>query len=363
MDHRESLIALSRASNLGMDILRKIVDFTDGPQGFFITDRSRLEKYFDILKFSDFVRDSLLLVHDDPRVDETLGLMEKEGLKFITDEDEDYPERLKVIFAPPLYLYVKGDLKRYENSLGVIGSRNCTMYGKEVALSFSKIFASHGISIISGMAKGVDGYAHEGAMAGGGYTVAVLGFGSMECYPAEHRTLKERIAGTGCLVSEYHPLTGGNPKFFPARNRIIAALSDALLVVEAASKSGTLITVDFALSIGKTIYAVPGRIGDPLSEGCLELIKHGCRPLTDPADVLQDFGYIIKSRKKKKELELDEMQRRVFERVEPHLRSAEDIINSAGVNASEGLKLLFELEMKGLIRQPVTGGYIRTFVT
>jgi DNA processing protein len=286
-------------------------------------------------------------------------VIEDERLKFITDEDDDYPERLKCIFAPPLYLYVKGELKDYENGLGVIGSRNCTMYGKEVALSFSKIFASHGICIISGMAKGVDGFAHEGALSGGGYTMAVLGFGACDCYPAEHRTLKERIAGTGCLVSEYHPKTAGNPRFFPARNRIIAALSDALLVVEAAKKSGTIITVDFALSIGKTIYAVPGRIGDPLSEGCMELIKHGCRPLTDPGDILQDFGYTIKNSKLKNKVDLDENQRLLLGNIEQQVKNTEDIIRGTGIAVSEALKILFSLEMKGLIKQPVTGAYIR----
>ncbi len=154
--------------------------------------------------------------------------------------------------------------------------------------------------------------------------------------------------------------SAGNPRFFPARNRIIAALSDGLLVVEAAKKSGTIITVDFALSIGKTIYAVPGRIGDPMSEGCLELIKTGSKPLTDPGDILKDFGYELKKPARSAGLRLDKKQRAVYERIKLQPKSTDEILSGLELETPEGLRILFSLELKGLIKQPLTGTYIRS---
>ncbi|MBO7402402.1 MAG: DNA-processing protein DprA [Lachnospiraceae bacterium] len=360
MTERESLMALSRISYAGMPILHKIVDFTDGARGFFCSTRERIEKMCSLLKINDHIKATLLEVHKNPDIPGILALMEKEELRFITEEDNEYPEKLKEIFSPPLYLYVRGDLNKCEKSVAIIGSRNCSFYGREVAVSFGKIFASNGINVVSGMAKGVDGYAHIGALEGEGHTTAVLGFGHCECYPAEHRTLKNRIEKSGCLISEYHPLVRSDRLHFPARNRLIAALADCLVVVEAAIKSGTIITVDFALSLGRNIYAVPGRIGDPLSEGCIELIKHGCRPVTDPGEVLSDLGYFVKkSVSKKIKNPLDLKQKIVYSNVDLIPRTTEEILSGTGLETTEGLRALFTLELNGFIKQPVTGTYIR----
>ncbi len=190
----------------------------------------------------------------------------KNNIKMITIQDEKYPENLRNIFDPPVVLYVKGNIQILKNkSIAIIGARDCSNYGKNMARKFAYNLSKHNINIISGLARGIDTYAHIGAIEAGERTIAVVGSGLDIVYPEENKKIFQRIIEQGAVISEYVVGTKPERTNFPARNRIISALSDGVLVVEAAKKSGTFITVDFALEHGKNIYAIPGNIDSNFS--------------------------------------------------------------------------------------------------
>ena len=215
---------------------------------------------------------------------------EKDGVKYIFSDDDKYPESFKAYANMPFRLFYSGKLPDGKApTISVVGARACSSYGKAVTLTLAERFAGEGWQIISGMATGIDAYAHMGALRAGGYTCAVLGSGIDVCYPIVNRGIYNDIKETGCIISEYEP--GEEPKraYFPYRNRLIAALSDAVIVIEARKKSGSLITADIALEQGKEVYVLPGRITDPLSMGCIGLLNEGATALTDLNDLRECF--------------------------------------------------------------------------
>ena len=195
--------------------------------------------------------------------------LEEKKIRVINKEEKEYPRRLKEIPKPPEKLYILGSLPVERiPSVAVIGARDCSEYGRYVAARLGSVLGRKGIQVISGMARGIDGIAQEAAVDAGGYSYAVLGSGVDVCYPASNKSLYEKLKVTGGILSEYPPGTSAIARNFPARNRIVSGLADAIIVVEAREKSGTLITVDMALEQGREVYAVPGRITDSLSVGC-----------------------------------------------------------------------------------------------
>ena len=202
------------------------------------------------------------------------GYREK-GIFFLPLPHPAYPSRLKEIPDPPVALYGKGKLPEMPCAAAVIGTRECSEYGRQTTRCFAAGLARAGVTVVSGLARGVDGIAGRAAMEAGGFSAAVLGCGVDLCYPPENRPLYEWLEREGCLLSEYPPGTRPEARLFPARNRIISGLSDLVLVTEARERSGTLITVDMALEQGREVYAVPGRITDTCSRGCNRLIAGG----------------------------------------------------------------------------------------
>ena len=215
-----------------------------------------------------------------------------EQMKCCRLEDPAYPRRLQPLEDKPRLLYGYGRLpKEHLPSLAVVGARNCSVYGRNMAYEFSRVLGGMGIQIVSGMAAGVDSAAHEGALAAGADTFAVLGCGADVCYPASARRLYERLKQAGGVWSEFPPKDPPLAWHFPRRNRLISGLADAVLVVEARQKSGSLITVDCALEQGRTVFAVPGRVGDALSEGCNRLIAQGASVAWSPQAILDEMGW------------------------------------------------------------------------
>lgn len=217
--------------------------------------------------------------------------MDKENIRYIRRDDREYPDILHYYERMPEGLYLRGCMPDPDKkTVAMVGARNCSNYGRVQAIAFAERLAREGVQVISGLAYGVDSYAHQGALKGGGKTFAVLGCGADVCYPKEHYYLYEEILKTGGgILSEYEP---GTPPFawhFPIRNRIISALSDLVLVVEARKKSGSLITAEYALEQGKSIFAVPGRVGDSCSTGCNELIAQGAGIAWSPDVVLEEL--------------------------------------------------------------------------
>ena len=229
--------------------------------------------------------------------------IKKQGIFMTVFGDADYPKRLSEIPDAPAVLFYKGSLpKKEQKNIAIIGARNCSEYGKTVAAEFATYFAQKGICVVSGMALGVDGYAQKAAIKQGGFSVGVLGSGVNVCYPKEHTGLYGELIKKGCVLSEYLPYINASANLFPPRNRIISGLSDALLVVEAKEKSGTLITVEMALEQGKEVYVVPGRITDALSKGCNRLLLEGANPVISPEKMLEDlYGDLYECEAKEKE--------------------------------------------------------------
>lgn len=236
--------------------------------------------------------------------DKAYESMVKQGIGFVTQEDEIYPEKLHKVFSAPRYFYYKGNLPAQEPVIAIIGARKCSHYGSEIAWRIARELAEQGVGVVSGLAYGVDKAGHDGALAGGGPTYAILGCGPDVCYPKSHKETYDRILATGGgIISEYPPGTQPLSWFFPQRNRIIAGLSDGILVTEARKKSGTLITVSFGLEYGKNIYAVPGRVDDVLSEGCNYLIKEGAKLTLSASDIVEDVSAVLPGKKRKKSVQ------------------------------------------------------------
>lgn len=218
-------------------------------------------------------------------------MLEEKGIGMLTRLDPGYPPRLKLIPQPPWVLYYKGKLELASApSVAMVGTRVPTAYGRKVAAEFGQELAGSGLAVVSGLARGIDAVSHEAALGAGGRTVAVMATGMDRIYPSEHLALARAIAGSGLLLTEYPLGTPSHPGLFPRRNRIIAGLALGTLVVEADSRSGSLITADFALESGRDVFAVPGPITSPKSRGTLELIKQGAKLVTGAQDVLEEYG-------------------------------------------------------------------------
>ena len=364
MNRKLMWFALSKITGLEVQYIERIVDRVGEIETVFRMKKQELRRNLELLRVPERIIEPLLIVREFDYTADYDELKQK-GIGFITKEDAEYPERFKRVAGAPYYLYYKGTLPADDKpSLAVIGARNCSIYGREIAHCFSKVLAAGGVQIISGMARGIDGYAHKGALDVSGYTCGVLGFGMDVCYPKEHMGLKRQLEAEGGLLSEYALGTPGLSQNFPARNRLIAGLSDAVLVIEAAKKSGTLITVDCALEQGKMVYAVPGRVGDRLSEGCNEIIKDGGKLVTDPEDVLIEFhmklsGNRRKSRNQKNKIVLERQEKIVYACLDLEPRHMEQLILMTKLSRDVLMSTLVRLEMLGYIRQPVKNYYVK----
>lgn len=217
-------------------------------------------------------------------------LLLKKGISFVTLRDQEYPGQLREIPDPPYGLFVKGQLPTEKcPSVAVIGARDCSEYGSFVADGIGRRLAESGVQVVSGMARGIDGISQAAALKAGGRSFGVLGCGVDICYPAANKKLYDRLCEQGGVLSVHPPGTEPRPQHFPPRNRIVSGLADALIVVEARDRSGTLITVDMALEQGREVYAVPGRVTDRLSDGCNQLLRQGAGVFLSPEDFLREL--------------------------------------------------------------------------
>lgn len=288
---------------------------------------------------------------------------EKKGIRLILHCSERYPSRLRDIPDPPYALYVKGNLPSEEGKkAAVIGARKCTPYGEKYAVEFAKHLAEHGVEIISGLARGIDGMGQRGALMGRGRTFAVLGSGVDVCYPREHIGLyTDLLGGGGGILSEYPPGTSPLPRNFPARNRIISGLSDAVLVMEAGEKSGSLITVDMALEQGRDVYALPGPINSSLSVGCNRLIQQGAGILISPENLLDEWGIQKESglqKKAKNKKILATPENLLYSCLDLYPKNLEQLSEETGLETRVVVRLLVSLELQGYVREISKNQYV-----
>jgi DNA processing protein len=294
--------------------------------------------------------------HTDPirEIEETRS----RGISIVTQDDEDYPAPLQTAYDPPLLLYVWGKIEaRDRHAIGVVGSRRATHYGTQATKKLSYQLAQSGFTIISGLARGIDTAAHEAAVAANGRTIAVIGSGLGKLYPPENLALAEKIAsGNGAVVSEFPLHTAPDKQTFPMRNRIVAAWSRALLVVECPAWSGSLITANLAVEYGKPVFAVPGPIDKPTSAGCNQLIRDGATLVADASHILDDLGELPFARKETQpELaidvpELPDEENQVFAAVDADDSPVDRIIERCGLPAHVVSACLMKLEMRRLVR-------------
>lgn len=290
-------------------------------------------------------------------------LLKEKQIQLFTEQMTGFPRRLKELCGMPDILFVRGRLPKDDvPSVAVVGSRTCTAYGKSVAGQLAAKLALHGVQVLSGMAKGIDGYAHEGALSVNGTTYAVLGCGVDICYPQNNISLFSRIPLQGGLLSEYPPGTKGLPKHFPARNRIISALSDAVVVVESGKKGGSLITVDFALEQGRDVFAVPGRIGDKHSEGCNALIGQGAQILQSARQILDALQIDTQKEQKTQNRQnffLANEEKVVYSCLDLCPVDMETLIEQTRLPAARLRSALVNLQLNGLIEEIARQQYRR----
>lgn len=295
----------------------------------------------------------LLAQPDERRIGEIIAWCQAEGAEMLWRGEAGYPVRLEALADPPPFLYLQGKRKILEqNAIAVVGTRRPTVYGRQATARLSADLARAGLVIVSGLARGLDTEAHKAALEASGETVAVLGSGLQRIYPPENKNLAARIVEVGCLLAEVPPPVEPMPWRFVARNRIIAALSLGVLVVEAGEKSGALITADFALDLGLDVFAVPGPIFTAQSQGCLRLLQEGAKLVRSADDVLQEFGLAAPAAQPS--LILTPEEERVHTLLRDGPRGLDELIQQSGLAAAQILALLTLLEVKGAIR-PLPG--------
>jgi DNA processing protein len=306
--------------------------------------------------------ENLLQTRRDMDVDAEWERVLKAGIHVLTLFDDDYPINLSQIDAPPPLLYVRGALQPNDSwAIAIVGTRRASTYGREVAHSLSRDLAGQGITVVSGLALGVDTVAHRSSLEHGGRTIAVLGSGVDQIYPPENRGLAQMIAENGAVISEYPLGTRPDASNFPPRNRIISGLSRGVVIVEAGERSGALITARFAAEQGRDVFAVPGSILHPGSSGCNTLIQQGAIPLLSINDVLGQLNmeqvHIQQAARATIAADPQEAALLRFLNREPlHL---DDLVRQSAMPAPQVAGLLTLMELKGLVRQVASLSYVR----
>lgn len=301
---------------------------------------------------------------NDKAIEADILWSKQKGNTIITYEDPLYPVLLRELSGPPIVLYIQGSLEYLSQpQIAIVGTRNPTPTGREMAEEFAFTLAQAGLIVTSGMASGIDGASHKGALAAGAPTIAVMGTGLNHIYPATHKNLAAEIAAHGALVSEFYPAAKAEAHNFPRRNRIISGLSLGVVVIEAAPRSGSLITARFAAEQGREVFAVPGSIHNPLARGCHQIIREGAKLIETAADIIEELGALRQvltiSKKRHNTPELDHKHQELLRNIGYETTALDTIILRSGLTASQVSSMLFTLELQGYVNL-VTGGYTRT---
>ena len=356
MNATEACIALNMLPTVGPVRLRKLLEVFNEPQQILAAKRNELRKIEGI---GSEVADQISNWESTVDLGAELGQIREFGATVITQGSPSYPKPLREIHAPPIVLYVWGELKeRDDHAIGVIGARRTTHYGVESAKKLAYQLAYAGLTVISGLARGIDTAAHQGALAAKGRTIAVIGSGLARLYPPENAALAERIrAGNGAIVSEFSMQIEPDRQTFPMRNRIISGWSHGVLVVEAGLNSGALITASQALEQGRSVYAVPGHIHAPSAMGSNRLIQQGAKLVVDATDILDDLQILLPETKPSPQAAarplppLSEDERRVYDAIDAVETSIDNIAAKTELPSATVSSTLLRLELKRLVKQ------------
>jgi DNA processing protein len=360
MEELEGWLYFNAISGLGPLKGKALIDRFGSPQNIFKASEKELASVPGIATdLIDKIRNK------DRWIDlkKEIAFIEKSGIKLVSFQDTDYPPLLKNISSPPLLLYVKGKLKEqdYKMPIAIVGTRKASYYGKTITSELSDNLAQAGFTVVSGMARGIDTSAHQGALKRKGRTIAVLGSGLNFIYPRENKKLSEEIAQNGLLMSEFPLDTPPDRYNFPRRNRIISGLSLGVVVVEAGERSGALITANLALEQGREVFAVPGKIDSKYTQGTHKLIQDGAKLVTQWTDIASELiPQISWEKRKEKEdkphIKLEGDEEKIYCLLTNEPKHIEEIIKESRIHSSEVLSVLLSLELKGLVRQ-LTGKF------
>ncbi len=354
-DHRSEWVALHLVPGLGSRSMHRLIDRFGHPDRVFRASLKELQAYGLSETVARRVRQKVF--SRDPH--QELSEMERMGGRVLTFRDPDYPRSLRRIPGPPMVLYQRGQpLDAHRARVTVVGSRTPTHYGIKTAKTLASDLSERGVCVVSGMARGIDAAAHWGALASAGHTVAVLGTGLDRLYPRANRELFTRLADHGTLLSEFPLGTPPEARNFPMRNRIVSGLSRGVVVVEAAHKSGSLITASLALDQGREVMAVPGSIHSHRSSGCHFLLKQGAALVESAGDILEVLSISDSEPPSRGDLEafertshLDPREKRIYDMLCDDPIHIDDITGGSGLEIQTVLGLLTKLELTGLIEQ------------
>ena len=348
---------LYNIEGIGIISCKKLLEYYHSPKEVFHhADKNTIEA----LKITKKATESLLESRDLEHVLRNAKSVLDQNIKIITYANESYPKRLKNIYNPPGVLYLRGDMPSNDKpTIAIVGARSCSNYGKELATYYAKELARNDVQVISGLARGIDSFAHQGALHEIGKTYAILGSGIDICYPRDNINLYMDIIKYGGILSEYpigyKPLQGN----FVMRNRIISGVADGILIVEARERSGSLITLEYGLEQGKNIYACPGRVFDELSYGTNRTIQQGGKLILDIEDILEDF-FIERTNTgknmKKNNYVLERGEKIVYDILSLMPKHLEDIMNESGLKMNQVSEILCNLQLKGIVKQ-TSGNY------
>lgn len=346
------ILTLASLGKIGPVKIKIMLAQAESPLDILKWDTRKLESIPGISAgIASLIRDGLDLEYGRRLV----AWAENNGFSITTLNDSDYPLQLRQLYDPPPFLFHKGDILEADHrAVAIVGSRNATDYGRAMAAKIAGDLSRHGITIISGMAIGIDSTAHRAALEAGGRTIAVLGSGIDVIYPPANKKLYHRITDQGVVISEFFPGTDPIPGHFPRRNRIIAGLSQAVVVVEAGEKSGALLTADLALASDKKLFAVPGNLSSKLSLGTNDLIKSGANVLTSIDDIFSVLPALkndyIAPRKRAGD-NLTEGENLVFGYLSDTPKQIDSLVRECRLSVTDAASYLLSLELRGLIRQ------------
>lgn len=308
---------------------------------------------------------NIIASRDTERVHAAYEKLQKNGIHFILAKEQEFPDSLRTIYDPPLALYYRGTLPaREQKAIAIVGARDCSAYGREIAKYLGRELGKAGFQIISGLARGVDVAGHQGALESSSYTCAVMGCGIDICTPLSNLDVYLKILKQGGILSEYGVGIEGRAGFFPERNRIITGLCDGIIVVEARKKSGSLISAELALEQGRDVFAVPGRIGDELSEGCNKLIQQGAYALISYKDILEYYKVELSYKKRGGEQEgvrLLQAEKLVYACLDLLPKHIDRIAGECKITVAEAMHILMVLERENLVRQEIPCYFSRIY--
>ncbi|MDD3840422.1 MAG: DNA-processing protein DprA [Clostridia bacterium] len=352
MDSKKYLIWLYSVPGLGLYRTRKLLEYFGDAEQVWKADADQL---LNVNSIGPKTVEQILKYRDKRKFNQYMMALERLGVNVLTKDSKSYPENLKNITDSPELLYVRGAFgENDDKAIAIVGSRNATYYGIKMAKRFSYELAKMGITIVSGMARGIDTFAHQGALDAGGRTIAVLGSGIDVVYPPENEKLYNNIIRNGVVMSEF--ALGMVPKSgnFPVRNRLISGLSLGVLVIEASSRSGTLITVDYALEQGREVFAIPGNINSGLSEGTNKMIQEGAKLVYTVEDILEEIhiNFVSKQDNDKKFEELSgKEQKAIYNCIKNQPMHINEIIKITGLPVKIVSSTLINMELNGIIIQ------------